>query len=101
MVVQLFLLGDQVMFTTEDIKSRIKMHPFVPLRIVMSSGQTFDIYHPDLILVGRRELTVEAPSSDDPTSYDRQSRVSIMHITALQDLPSPAPSAGNGEPKMP
>jgi hypothetical protein len=40
------------MFTAEDIRQRIKKQPFVPLRIVTNSGESYDVPHPDLVMVG-------------------------------------------------
>jgi hypothetical protein len=75
------------MFRYREIKARVRKQPFVPLRIVTSAGETFDIHHPDLIMVGRREVMIGQASSGDPAIYDGVDRVSIMHITAIKDLP--------------
>jgi hypothetical protein len=37
------------MFSSEVIKSRLDEKPFRPLRIIVSEGLTYDIYHPDLV----------------------------------------------------
>ena len=42
----------------EELKKAIKSEPFVPVRIHMSNGATFDIPHPDAILVGPRTSAV-------------------------------------------
>ena len=87
-------------FTAGDILSRIRQQPFVPLRIVTSAGQPFDIYHPDLVLVGQRDLMVGNASQRNPEIYDGVIRLSIMHITALEDLPlGTSRSKGNGKSK--
>ncbi len=86
------------MFTTEDIKARIRLRPFRPFRVVTSTDQHYDIYHPDLVMVGRREVTIGYPSTEDPSTYEGQTRVAIVHITELRDLPMPAtPPESNGE----
>jgi hypothetical protein len=85
------------MFTPDEIEARIRAQPFVPVRIVTSSGQSFDIYHPDLLLIGRRSLEVGSASNENPKHYERVTRVAIMHITALEDLPSSVSSSGNGQ----
>jgi hypothetical protein len=87
----------EFMLTADDIHDRVRLRPFRPLRIVTSSGETYDVYHPDLIMVGRREITVGIPIGEAPTYYDRQDRIAIMHITALHDLPMPPPPPGNGQ----
>lgn len=85
------------MLTADDIRDRVRVRPFQPLRIVTSSGESYDVYHPDLILVGRREITVGIPSDEAPTYYDHQARIAIRHITALHDLPSPPQPPSNGQ----
>jgi len=85
------------MFGPGEIQDRLRTRPFVPLRIVTSSGQMVDVFHPDLVMVGRREVTVGTASTEDPTHYERQTRIAIGHIAALQDLPVSAAPKGNGQ----
>ena len=51
----------------------------------------------DLIMIGRRSLEIGTASAENPAYYEQVTRVAIMHITALQDLPSQAPQTGNGQ----
>ena len=84
------------MFTAKDIQQRIRKQPFVPLRVVTSAGELFDVHHPAMILVGQRDIQIGEPSAEDPTIYDQVTRVSILHITALKDLPHRKRRNGNG-----
>ena len=84
------------MLTAQIIRDRVRQQPFVPLRIVTSSGRTYDVRHPDLIWIGRSDLHVGMPSPEDPTIYDKDARIAIMHITALEDLPARKRRGGNG-----
>lgn len=88
------------MFSADDIQARIRQQPFTPVRIVTSSGQMFDIFHPELAMVGRRYLILGTASTDNPRQFETESRVAVIHVTALENLPSPASPAahgGNGE----
>jgi hypothetical protein len=76
------------MFSANDIIARLRQTPFVPVRIIISSGQSFEIYHPDLILVGRRDMIIGIASKKNPATYESTTRVPIMHVTALEDLPA-------------
>jgi len=78
------------MFHPDTIQARVQQRPFVPFRIVTSSGQAYDIRHPELVMVGRRDLTIGTPSVDNPAQYEGINRVAIMHVTDLQDLPVPS-----------
>ena len=85
------------MFIATDIRDRIRTTPFVPVRITTSTGQAFDIYHPDLVMVGKRFLEIGAPSNDEPGIFDSITRVTILHVTARKDLPLPSTFSGNGD----
>ena len=87
------------MFSAQNIQSRLHERPFVPVRFVTTAGQTYDVFHPYLVLVGARFLIIGLPSSHDPTIADQVTRISILHVTEMKDLPRPAtPSQGNGPP---
>ena len=87
------------MFRYRDIKARVRKQPFVPLRIVTSAGETFDINHPDLVIVGRRELTIGRASSDDPSISDGVDQVAILHIAAIKEMSTRKRGSGNGHQK--
>jgi hypothetical protein len=83
------------MFTAEEIQARLREQPFRPLRIVASEGLRFDIQHPDLVFVGRRDLMIGTPDAASPSVYDRIVRVALVHVVALEDLPG-TPASANG-----
>lgn len=84
------------MFTAEEIQARLREKPFRPLRIIASEGLRYDIQHPDLVLVGRRDLMIGFVSPNRPTIYNRVTRVALVHIVALEELSVPSEPA-NGE----
>jgi hypothetical protein len=87
------------MFSPENIQERLRVKPFRPLRITVSEGLHYDIFHPDLVLVGLNDLTIGFAAPNKPTIYDRQIRVALIHMVALEDIssaPVPPNSAGNG-----
>jgi hypothetical protein len=85
------------MLTAAEIRVRVQRAPFVPFRVVSSSGRMYDVPHPEMILVGRREVVIGRPSSDDPTIYEAKDILSVLHITALEDIVSPSSPSRNGE----
>jgi hypothetical protein len=86
------------MFTTADIRDHVRRRPFVPFRVTTSSGQTFDVRHPEFVLVFRRFLEIGIPVPEEPNFLDRAEQVSILHITSVTDLPvsTSAPPGSNG-----
>ncbi len=74
-------------FTPENIKSRLHEQPFKPLQLVTTTGQTYEVYHPDMIFVTVRYLYVGLPSTPNRVVADDTTRIALMHITELRDLP--------------
>jgi hypothetical protein len=85
------------MFSPDDIQGRLRGRPFSPTRIVTTTGQTYDIYHPDLVLVGRTFVIIGIPSREKPTQAEQVTQVALMHITELRDLPVPVIPPGNSQ----
>jgi hypothetical protein len=87
------------MLSANNIRTRLREQPFTLLRFVMSSGQSYDVHHPDMVLVAKNFLIIGLPSGDDPSEAGEVTRVGILHITEMKDIPRPAsqPNA-NGPP---
>lgn len=86
------------MFTAEEIQARLRERPFRPLRIIASEGLRFNVEHPDLVFVGRRDLMIGTPDPASPSVYDRIVRVALVHVVALEDLPVTSSASTNGPP---
>jgi hypothetical protein len=86
------------MLIGNDVRERLEQRPFVPFRLIMSSGQFYDIYHPALALVGKRHIFVGVASEDNPTEFDRSSLLSVLHVAAIEGLPiEKMPTDKNGQ----
>jgi hypothetical protein len=73
----------------DDLLSYVRAVPFRPFRIVMNSGRTYSIRHPELLRVTRSMLCVFF--ADDPTGpADRFEMVSLLLIERVEHLESPA-----------
>jgi hypothetical protein len=45
------------MFSVNEIAKHVHKAPFVPFRLVTSAGESFDVLHPKLIMVGNRHVS--------------------------------------------
>lgn len=79
------------MFSADNVQERLRERPFTPFRIVTTTDQQYDVYHPDLVMVGHRFLIVGTPRAQNPTQAESVSRVAIGHVAELHDLPVPTP----------
>ncbi len=79
--------------TQEEFQEAVHRQPFLPFRVVLTTGETFDIRHPDLFMVGRRSAMLGITNDPTETAYDRTFRVDLLHVVGIQDLPVNPPSA--------
>jgi hypothetical protein len=83
-------------YSAEDILARLRERPFCPLRIIASEALRFDMHYPELVFIGRRDLMIGFPGPDNVSIYDRVTRVALVHVVALEDLPVTS-APGNGQ----
>lgn len=72
--------------TPQELLNYVRAQPFRPFRIRMNSGRTFDIRHPEMVRVGKRDLLIFTFVSDSPDVYDRWENVSLLLIESLAPL---------------
>jgi hypothetical protein len=78
----------------DELFAVTRRRPFIPFRLHVSDGSSFDVRHPDSILVSRRSAVLAVP--DDPTQpADRFATVALVHITRLEELVG-TPTNGEG-----
>ena len=72
--------------TSQEVLNYLQVQPFRPFRIRMNSGRAFDIRHPEMVRVGRRDLLIFTFASDSPEVYDRWENLSLVLIESLAPL---------------
>jgi hypothetical protein len=78
----------------EEITARLRRRPFVPFRMTLTEGSTYEIRHPELCMVGRRSAIVGIITTDDPDRlFDRSVDIDLLHIVKLEPIETvPAPA---------
>ncbi len=70
--------------TTETFRSLFRAQPFKPFRIVMSSGQSYVVRHPEMAMLTKTDLLVGIDTEEGlPANF---SICSLLHITAIEPL---------------
>ena len=72
--------------TFRNFAEYVAAEPFRPFRIRMASGQSFEIRHPEMILVGRTSVRVFTPLESDAEGVDRWQDVSLMLMETIEPL---------------
>jgi hypothetical protein len=78
----------------EELMGLLRVRPFVPLRIHMTDGHSYDIRHPDLVLVLRQRVDIGLQPDPATGVLERVEHCSLLHIVRVEELP-PATPAGD------
>jgi hypothetical protein len=80
----------------EELTELLRVRPFVPLRAHLTDGKSYDIRHPEQVLVlrGRADIGIGA----DPVTgvLERVEHCSLLHVVRVEGLHGASP--GNGTP---
>jgi hypothetical protein len=68
----------------DDVLELVRRQPFAPFRIHITGGKTYDVQHPDQIIV-LRSRAVLAVGSEDGVG-DRLEHVALVHVVRLEEL---------------
>lgn len=84
------------MISAAYMRSRLQIRPFQPFRIVTSAGYTVEVWHPEQVLITKQTVGVATTKSVDQKEYDHIITLGILHIAAIEDLPSQSVTSSNG-----
>ena len=71
----------------ETIAEQLRSVPFKPFRIFLSDGSSYDVRHPELMLVGRRRITIALDPNRKGVARDFVS-CAPMHVTRIEPMPA-------------
>jgi hypothetical protein len=69
--------------TADTLREILKRSPFEPFRIVMSSGESYIVMHPEMALVTGRSLILAIPDPAHPDG-ERIAFCSYLHIAHVE-----------------
>ncbi len=71
--------------TVQTLREMLARRPFQPVRLTLSSGQSYEIRHPEMALLTRTSLLIGTDIAEDgvPTEFKI---VSLLHVTAIEPL---------------
>lgn len=79
----------------EELLQLLRRRPFVPLRLHMTDGQTYDIHHPDNVIVLRTRVDIGRTPDPGTGVVSHVEYCSLLHVVRIEELQVAAPS-GNG-----
>jgi hypothetical protein len=80
----------------EDLLGFIRHRPFIPFRVVLLDGASYEIHHPELVMPGARSIVIGIPADPSHPYYQRTITAALLHVSRLEPLDAPV-SKGNGQ----
>ncbi len=75
----------------DDLLRMLRKRPFIPFRLHVSDGTTYEIIGPEMAIVERSTVTVGVPIPGQP-GFLLDVVVSLLHITRLEPIVRSAPT---------
>ncbi len=69
----------------DEVRNHLRKQPFRPFRLHLSNGVSYDVRHPELIYVSRREVVVALELGEDHVP-ERSAYCDPMHISNIEPL---------------
>ena len=71
--------------TVQTFRNLLGQQPFRPFRLVMSSGHTYEVRHPEMAWLTRTDILVGVDESDE--GVPAEFRIcSLLHVTSVEPL---------------
>jgi hypothetical protein len=70
----------------EEFKSLLDARPFVPFRVFLTDGKTYDVLHPEFVWVLRARVDIAVPADPRTGIVDHVDHCSLLHIVRVEDL---------------
>ena len=82
--------------TVQTFRNLLSEHPFRPFRLVMSSGQTYEVRHPEMAMLTRSDILIGIDEADDGIPAEFKI-CSLLHVTAVEPV---SPQQQRGQERM-
>lgn len=75
----------------DQIHEALHRQPFVPFRIHTTDGRTFEVRHPEMVLVMSRTIVVGILEPQGGSRFpERMETIALIHVVSLEPLGQPA-----------
>ena len=77
----------------DDLTEALRASPFRPFRLYVSDGSTYEIRHPEMLMVTRQSVVVgildtggNGASENAYPEIERSTTVDLLHVTQMEEL---------------
>jgi len=68
----------------EDFQKKVNQRPFQPFRMYLTDGAVYEIWHPEMVLLGKRSLVLGLSSDVTGSLSDRTGDVDLLHVVRME-----------------
>jgi hypothetical protein len=78
----------------DSLRKELRRQPFVPLRLYLTDGTSYEVRHPEMVLVSQREVYIGTETEPGSGVAAKTDLVSLLHIVRVEQLTKPQPPVG-------
>ena len=71
--------------TVQTFREMLGRRPFQPVKLTLSSGQSFEIRHPEMAMLTRTSILIGTDVSDDGVPAEFKI-VSLLHVASMEPV---------------
>jgi hypothetical protein len=73
----------------EAFRAELRRQPFVPLRVHLTDGTTYDVRHPEMVLLKKREVYIGQETAPGSGIAGECDLVSMLHVVRVEQIGEP------------
>ncbi len=75
--------------TVQTFREMLARRPFQPVKLTLSSGQSFEIRHPEMAMLTRSDILIGVDVAEDGVPAEFKI-VSLLHVASIEPMTSQA-----------
>jgi hypothetical protein len=75
--------------TVQTFREMLSRRPFQPVKLTLSSGQSYEIRHPEMAMLTRTSLLIGTDVAPDGVPAEFKI-ISLLHVTAIEPMSTQA-----------
>jgi hypothetical protein len=75
--------------TVQALREMLARRPFQPVKLTLSSGQSFEIRHPEMAFLTRTSILIGTDFAEDGVPAEFKI-ISLLHVASMEPMPSQA-----------
>ena len=70
----------------EELRTLLRRQPFIPIRVYLSDGTTYEIHHPEMAFLTRSTVEIGIEELKGSGIADRVMHCSLVHVVRVENV---------------